>query len=308
MSYLELPKVSVLMPVYNAERYLATAVQSILDQSFADVELILIDDGSSDNSLAILRGFERHDPRVRLISRPNTGYVIALNEMIELATGQYLARMDSDDIALPDRLEKQVRFLDANSECVAVGSDVLLIDEDGDTLTTWEFERTSDEIDKLHMQGHGPRLVHPAAMIRAAAMRTVGGYRVDMETAEDMDLWLRLAEVGELANLDEVLLHYRVHSMSVSHQNRAKQAELRARIHADACRRRGGAVTEIDFQARLADNDDLSSQYTKWCWWALRSGERSSARKYALRAFRAAPTRLVSWKLVYNALFGRGRE
>src|SRR5436305_11764547 len=102
------PAVSVLMPVYNAQRYIAAAVQSILDQTFTDFELIVVDDGSTDRSGDILRGFAARDPRVKLISRPNTGYVVALNEALATATGEFIARMDADDFSLPKRFERQV--------------------------------------------------------------------------------------------------------------------------------------------------------------------------------------------------------
>src|SRR5690242_20811965 len=105
-----MPKVSVLMPVYNAEHYLQTAVESVLNQTFKDFELVAFDDGSTDRSLSMLRAFESKDARVRVISRENRGYLIALNEMIALARGEYLARMDADDICRPTRFEKQVKF------------------------------------------------------------------------------------------------------------------------------------------------------------------------------------------------------
>ena len=115
------PQISVLMPVYNAERFVAEAVQSILSQTFGDFEFIIIDDGSSDGSLEILRRFERADSRIRLSSRPNTGYTVALNEMLAMASGQFVARMDADDVAMPQRLQKQVDYLCAHPNCVVVG-------------------------------------------------------------------------------------------------------------------------------------------------------------------------------------------
>ncbi len=123
--------VSVIMPVYNGERYLEAAVESILNQTFSDFEFIITDDGSTDTSLALLRRYANRDPRIRLISRPNTGYVKALIEAVPLAKGKYIARMDADDISLPERFERQVRFLEQNPDYAVVGSKVLLIDSDG---------------------------------------------------------------------------------------------------------------------------------------------------------------------------------
>src|SRR5688572_25740567 len=116
------PTVSVVMTVYNTERYVREAVESILGQTFRDFEFIIIDDGSTDSAPAILREYADRDPRIRLVSRPNTGIVRAANEGIALARGNYLARMDSDDVALPHRFEKQVRYLNEHPACVLVGA------------------------------------------------------------------------------------------------------------------------------------------------------------------------------------------
>src|SRR3954468_5693657 len=120
------PTVSVLLAVYNARRYLRQAIDSILAQTFTDFEFIIIDDGSTDDTLAILREYEKRDGRIRLISRPNKGLTTTLNEGLALARGEFLARMDGDDVALPTRFEKQVTYLRDHPECVLVGSRVLL--------------------------------------------------------------------------------------------------------------------------------------------------------------------------------------
>ena len=128
------PTISVLMPVYNAERYVAKAVESILAQTCADFEFVIIDDGSTDGSHALLKQYAERDHRIRLISRANTGHVIALNQMLEIASGRYIARIDADDIALPDRFARQVGYLESHGDCVAVGSYVWLIDAAGRSL------------------------------------------------------------------------------------------------------------------------------------------------------------------------------
>ena len=121
---MSIPLVTVLMPVYNAERFLRAAVESILAQTFDDFEFLIIDDGSTDSSLGVLRRFEAQDKRIRIISRPNTGYVIALNEMLLLARGRYIARMDADDISLRERLALQAQVLQSDVEIGAVGSSI----------------------------------------------------------------------------------------------------------------------------------------------------------------------------------------
>ena len=129
------PSVSICMPVYNTKRYVAEAVESILAQTFGDFEFIIIDDGSTDGSRAILERYAKQDDRIRLISRPNTGIVGARNEALGLARGELIAVMDSDDVALPERFEVQVAYLREHPECVVVGSRALIIDPDGCALT-----------------------------------------------------------------------------------------------------------------------------------------------------------------------------
>src|ERR1051325_1151561 len=113
------PTVSVLLPVYNAERYLESALQSVLGQTFSDFEVIAVDDGSKDNSKKILERFAANDPRIRVISRPNTGIVGALNDGLAVARGEFIARMDADDVALPGRFQAQLDYLRGHPDCIA---------------------------------------------------------------------------------------------------------------------------------------------------------------------------------------------
>jgi glycosyltransferase involved in cell wall biosynthesis len=193
------PAVSVLMPVYNAEQYLEAAVRSILDQTYRDFELIIIDDGSTDGSLAILQRLAAEDTRIRLVSRPNTGYTIALNQAIALARGQLLARMDADDISMPNRFHLQVDYLNAHPECVALGGRLIMIDPTG--LKIMDFCKLTNhvQIDGAHINGGPSELGHPSVMMRRDAVVAAGGYDPAFEPAEDFDLWLRLAEHGRLA-------------------------------------------------------------------------------------------------------------
>ncbi|HXE55221.1 MAG TPA: glycosyltransferase family A protein, partial [Tepidisphaeraceae bacterium] len=126
----ELPQISVLMPVYNVERFVASAIDSILSQTFGDFELIITDDGSKDATPAIVQTYAARDSRVRLSQQPNAGITITLNRQIALARGPFLARMDGDDISLPTRFEKQLRFLQEHADHVLVGCQCLLIDPD----------------------------------------------------------------------------------------------------------------------------------------------------------------------------------
>lgn len=232
------PKVSVLLPVYNAGCYLDAAVSSILEQSFTDLELLAIDDGSTDGSCDVLCEHARRDSRVRVISRENRGLVATLQELIELASGELLARMDADDIALPHRFEHQVRFFEAHPRVVCIGGGVILIDEQGRELHHPPPVLGDAHVQRSALEGRMP-ICHPAAMFRAHAVARVGGYRSEAYPSEDLDLWLRLGEVGQLDNVPQTILRYRVHSSSVSvQQSEAQIAKMREACE-NAWRRRG---------------------------------------------------------------------
>ena len=210
------PVISVVMSVWNGQRYLAEAVESILGQTFSDFEFIIIDDGSTDNSLKILEHYAARDRRIRLLPRENRGLVCSLNEGIAISRGELIARMDADDVSLPNRFAEQVSFLRANEDCVIVGTEVLMIDPDGDPLAIRGHQFDSDLIDRECLLGHGNALTHPSVMIRKSILKEVGFYDPDMVAVEDLDLYLRLCERGKAHNLQVVLLHYRQHPQSVN--------------------------------------------------------------------------------------------
>jgi glycosyltransferase involved in cell wall biosynthesis len=203
------PRVSVILPVYDGEPFLAEAVDSILAQSFRDFELIAIDDGSRDASGEILDRFARGDGRVTVHHQTNCGLVAALNRGLALASGEFIARMDQDDVAHFERFARQVSFLDTNPQIAVVGSAVTLIAEDGRRIRDVDYPGTPEAI--VEFLERGSPLAHPTVMMRRAAVRSVGGYRQVYRHAEDYDLWLRMAERYRLANLPDRLLRYRQH-------------------------------------------------------------------------------------------------
>ena len=300
------PTVSVVMPVYNARRYLAEAVDSVLAQTLTDFELIAVDDGSTDDSLQVLREYEARDARVRVITRVNTGIVGALNDGLVAARGHFIARMDSDDLCLPERFEKQVAFLRAHPDHVLVGSQVLLIDPEGAALCPKrDSEYTHERIDWAHLHHRWP-MVHPSVMMRREAVAAVGGYRDKYQWLEDLDLFLRLAEIGKLAALPDVLLRYRLHTGSVCHTREADQHSIRPGLYAEVYQRRGIRPQEQNGAPKSSGAlDRAGAREMLWGWWALIGGNVSTARKYAFRAVRAAPMTFDSWRLMYCALRGR---
>jgi glycosyltransferase involved in cell wall biosynthesis len=298
------PTVSVLMSVYNGEQYLAAALDSILGQTFPDFELIVIDDGSSDRSFAILHDYAARDRRIRLTRRGNQGLTFTLNEAFAQSRGKYLARMDCDDVALPQRFAEQVNLLEANSDLVCTGGYFQLIDGGSRPLTTLRPPTDDARIQALLLTGHNA-ICHPCAMIRRTAMVRVGGYDRRYRTAQDLDLWLRLGEVGQLANLPKPVLKFRLHSASISETWREQQRQSGRQACEEAWKRRG--LVDMSY---LADEPwrpslDCRSRHRfalRYGWWAFNSGERRTALYYGTRAIAALPTRPAGWKLLACAM------
>jgi len=207
------PVVSVLMPVYNGEKYLREAIDSILNQTHGDFEFIIIDDGSTDGTWAILNSYT--DQRIRLVQNvDNLGHTKSLCKGLALAQGVYIARMDADDVSLPERLAKQVDFLKTHSEIGALGTGVQIIDVAGNTFQTLQFP-TQHGVLKWCLCFFCP-IAHPSVMLRREIVERVGGYNANMKHAEDYDLWRRLSSVTRLSNLQDVHLYLRKHDANVS--------------------------------------------------------------------------------------------
>ena len=295
------PAISVVLPVYDGERYVAEAVESILVQTFRDFELLIVDDGSKDGSLEILRDYAGRDPRVRLTSRPNAGLVPTLNEMLARARGEFIARMDADDVALPERFARELAYLRTHPECLAVGSAVDWIDPEGELLKRHVPPLGHDEIDAAHLRSREAEICHPSVLVRASAFERVGLYDAALDGAEDLDLWLRMAEVGKLANLAEPLLRYRFHFAKVGFVAKRRQVEAARQAVLRACERR---KLELELPEPEVELPDVTRQLETWAWWALSSGNRPTARKYAWRVLRRQPHLPGAWRLAYCAIRG----
>ncbi len=239
------------MPVRNGERYLALAVASIVEQTMADFELIAIDDGSNDASLAVLQRFAAADARVRVLSTVGTGIVAALNQGIAASRAELIARMDADDIAMPDRLERQIGLMAARPDVVAAGSAALKIDSAGNETGAFAVPTDSASI-SAEMMLRNP-FIHPTMIMRKTAVDAAGRYRPGCTYAEDYDLWLRMAEVGVLANLAEPTLRFRVHSGQTSKTKRLAQRAAAALARQVATRRRSGNGEGVDMNNSLQE-------------------------------------------------------
>jgi glycosyltransferase involved in cell wall biosynthesis len=298
------PAVSVVMPVFNAAATLDEAVNSILNQTFYDFELIAVDDGSSDHSLSILKKLAQRDARIRIISRPNTGISGALNDGIAQAHAPLIARMDSDDISLPTRFEKQVAYLHEHPEVLAVGTRVLLVEPYGSPLYENQPETEHDKITTELLRGIGWAIVHPTAMMRTAAVRQIGGYRTDRVPIEDLDLFLRLGEIGTLANLPQTLLHYRQHLRSTNRTRFAEQEQKKRDCVADAYARRGGKLPD-GWTPPPRQQLSLKTEMSQWAWTALKHRNIPAARRHALARLKLSPLSIDTWRLMFCALRGR---
>lgn len=215
-----MPQVTVLMPVYNTAPYLREAIDSILNQTFADFEFLIIDDASTDGSIEIVKSYD--DPRIRFFEKPgNTGYTNSLNMGLETARGEYIARMDSDDISLPERLAKQVSFMNAHPEVGMCGSWIQTFDKT--SLKIIQYPISHECISsKLFFSN---QFAHPSVFIRKKIILEKNlSYDYQMEPTEDYDLWVRLARLTCLANLPEVLVLYRSHQKQVSFSKKNTQA------------------------------------------------------------------------------------
>jgi glycosyltransferase involved in cell wall biosynthesis len=208
------PKVSVVMSVFNAAAFLSEAVRSVLAQSFADFEFLIINDGSSDNSAAILAEFS--DPRIKILDQDNRGLIASLNRGIEAAAGDYIARMDADDRCLPDRFQLQVDYLDKHPEVALLGGSIATMDQDGNALAPRvSFPETHEHI--WSAIGRRPWVFcHPAVMYRRQAAIDAGMYHRDFAHAEDTEFFARLMTGNKAANLPDVLLNYRLTRGAVS--------------------------------------------------------------------------------------------
>jgi glycosyltransferase involved in cell wall biosynthesis len=304
------PTVSVVIPVYNTERYIADTVNSILNQTFSDFELIILDDGSKDRSPEILRELAAKDARIRLIVRENRGIVRTRNELLENCRGKYMAVNDADDLSQPERLAKQVEYMESHPECVLVGTRVMVMDPFGVPVHVAQQKLTHDEIEQeLLGNGGGWALVQSAVMMRVDAARKIGGYRgEDHNLCEDHDIFVRLAEVGKVANLPEPLVWYRRHHTSLTHthyQGRArKHVEVKEFILKGAYERRGMKMPE-GWSFKPWKPETIESQLKTWGWAAIKAHKIDIARKHASALLRRAPMSPASWRLMYCALRGR---
>lgn len=212
------PLVSVIIPVFNAGAFIREAVLSVIDQDYRNIEIIIVNDGSTDNSKDIINKLSENHSNIKTVHRENKGVCYTRNEGISLANGEFIALLDADDVCLPNRISTQVNFLMNNNAIALVGSSVISIDKDGVSLGISKKKNT-DHLIKASMLT-GSQMANPTVMfnrkILGENLKFVPGY----ETVEDLELWLRLAKRGfGFANIQTPLLKYRTSASSLSNAN-----------------------------------------------------------------------------------------
>jgi glycosyltransferase involved in cell wall biosynthesis len=228
------PRVSVFMPVYNAGNDLTEAIQSILNQTYRDFEFVIVNDGSTDQSLNVLQSFQ--DTRIRIINNEsNKGLIASLNIGLEKCIGEYIIRMDQDDISLPQRIEKQVEFLDNNPEYGLVGT---WFEDFGEQIESKVVKYSSDDTEIRIRHLYQTHISHPTAAIRTSVLRK-NELRFDPEYVhgEDYEFWVRISEYCKLSNIQELLVLKRDHPKNISNKyaqtmqdtcNKVKQKQFRS--------------------------------------------------------------------------------
>ena len=253
------PALSVIMSVYNGAAHLYPCVQSILQQHFTDFEFLIVNDGSTDGSARILRELAKADLRIKLIERENRGLVASLNEMIDVARAPLLARMDCDDVAMPNRFSAQIAYLAEHPEVGILGSNTHDLDEVGLLIGATDNYPSGPAEARSMLKG-GPPVCHPSVMMRTALIRQLGGYRPAFRHAEDYDLWLRASLHTDIANLSDRLLLYRRSPQQISQKHAGEQAKAAAIAwldHVRVCEGQSSLFAGVEVLPEIEELDAL---------------------------------------------------
>lgn len=264
-----MPKIDVVMSVYNTGKYLPATLESIQNQTFTDIRIIIVDDGSTDNTKDIVLTAQKLDPRIVYKYQKNAGIVAAVNAGMSLCDAPFVARHDGDDISYPDRFEKELAYLAANEDCVAVSALARHIREDDSPIGTVTRAKDMALVNDESLPANEPYIMQPLLMMRREAYIAAGGYRL-LSVAEDTDLYWRLRKIGTLHIMQEVLGDYRIHGDSISSKSIVSGRRMSAwtQISALSAQRRRRWLPDIDFTAdlqRLIDTQDELIDLYKAC-------------------------------------------
>lgn len=304
------PKVSVVMSVCNGEKYLREAIDSILDQTFTDFEFIIINDGSTDGTREILESYS--DSRIFLLHQKNVGLTKSLNKGLKMVRGEYIARQDADDISFPNRLERQIAFLDKNPEIAMVGSACVRINHDGKYIDLIKYPTDNESI-KTALLKFNP-FWHTSILIRKRCLDKVGYYREFFKFTQDYDLWLRISEKYKVANIAEPLVKYRFELNSITVNKLEEQLLMRDLARKMALERKEKGtdrflVKSYEDQIKLSSIADRNN-YQKEVETILRNwikkltdiGETKTAQSLAIKLVKNNPKKIKSYNIYLKSL------
>jgi glycosyltransferase involved in cell wall biosynthesis len=309
------PKVTVLMSVYNGEEYLNEAIDSILGQTFKEFEFLIINDGSADKTGEILKRY--NDPRIRILNNEeNVGLTKSLNKGLKLARGEYIARQDADDISMPERLKKEVEFLEQNRNVGLVGTDYFMVNEEGEAVHIVKCLNGCRELKVKLLEGN--QFGHGSVMFRRECIDNIGTYREEFKLAQDYDFYLRIAEAYDMANISEPLYNWRINIKSVSVKKKMLQDKYALLAIELAKERRQSGKDKLQSLKREEINNFLDSYLISkyefpnkkeiaqnYCFWSkvLFDGkDYKGAFKLIFKSFISYPLNKETWVLAFKDL------
>ena len=301
---LQTPAFSVLMPMRDAASFLRIAIESVQNQTFKNWELLIADNGSRDHSVKIAEDCARKDSRIRILNCSGSSLSNVRNRLLSESRADFVAWLDSDDVAEPQRLEQQKGYLEQNPDCVIVGTDVIVIDPDGDIIRYEAVQYDHDEILNQLMSLQSKGIFFPASAGRRQAILDVGGLNTKFRCAEDIDLFLRLAEKGRLANLPIALTRYRWRTDNLS-WSESDDCNLGFRLAVQDARTRKGLDGIPLTPADIGRSHTMTKSgiYYVWAKAALQAGQSGTARKYAAKSIWGEPLSGQSWRCFALSLF-----
>jgi glycosyltransferase involved in cell wall biosynthesis len=302
----EHPSVTVLMPVYNGENYIAEAISSVLNQAYNDFEFLIVNDGSTDGTAKIISSFK--DERIHVLHLDfNKGIAVALNAGLLQATGKYIARFDADDLCFPDRLSIQLGFLAAHEEYLVAGSNAEYINERGEHLFHFNCIAHSDQEIRKNISRHCP-FIHSSVMYKKEAVLQAGGYSILAHNFEDYLLWVRLKPFGKFHNIQQPLIKVRFNPQSVTiderHRGKAFRKLKRSIIERGDITKEEGQILSAIIQRQNVQKIKESSYYSL-CGkkYLLNNHQPVKARVSLLKAIKINPVRLENYALFFLSFF-----
>jgi len=301
------PMISVVMPAYNARGYIALAIESVLNQTFQGFEFIIIEDPSSDDTNEIIEGYREHDPRIQhILNNPNLGLTASLNKGIDISHGEFIARMDADDISYPDRFEKQVSYLRQNPDVCLIATSFERIDEEGNVISRNSLKPGKDGLKKMMEITNS--VVHGSVMFRREKVLALGKYREGIRYAEDYDLWLRIMERYDIDILPDILYKFRL-----THQSRSIAEGEQDKYYYDLVKRFAEErknTGKDSYKDITASSKSVETSYSKKNEMyhlyrgleLLSANKKKEARRDFSECLKLNPTRILYWLLFAAAL------